>query len=287
MLSRVGFAARKAPIANGARGMATAQQLKYRIRSVKNTKKITSAMKMVAVCKLRAAQEQLDAARDFSAGFGKITPEVDQSTLKYEKPLYIGVTADKGLCGAINSSIVRAIRDKVNDDDKGGKIFVIGEKGKQGLERAFGKMFEVSVAEPGGLTLPTFKQVGVLADYWSQHEHDVAIVYFQKFKSMIAYDTTQEVFVNDVSPEAFADFEMEGDPDILQNLNEFRNSVMLYYFLAEHETSMLSARMNAMDNSSKNAGEMIEKLELLMNRTRQAKITTELTEIISGAAAVE
>lgn len=269
--------------------MATAQQLKLRIRSVRNTKKITSAMKMVAVCKMRAAQEQLQAARDFGAGVDKFA--VDSSSIKPTKPLYIAVAADKGLCGAINSSVVRGLRDKIIADgeeaQKDGSIFVVGEKAKQGLERMFKNMIRTTVAEPGGLVPPTFKQVGILADYWLAIDHDYSFLYYQKFKNMIAYDTTEAVFSNDSSPEAFQEYEMEGDPDILQNLTEFRAAVKLYHFLAENQASMLSARISAMDNSSKNAGEMIEKLELVMNRTRQAKITTELTEIISGAAALE
>lgn len=243
-------------------------------------------MKMVAVCKLRAAQEHLDAARDFAAAFdtGETVTVED-----FKKPVYIGITADKGLCGAINSSVVRAVRNLIiehGDKATEGSIFTVGEKGKQGLERAYGKMFRTTVAEPGGMINPTFKQVGVLADYWLSIEHDATFVYYQKFKSMISYETTLETFAA-MDPATFADYEMEGDTDILTNFQEFRCAVKLYYFLAENESSMLSARMNAMDNSSKNAGEMIDKLELLMNRTRQAKITTELTEIISGASAVE
>merc|ERR1712137_865805 len=155
-------------------------------------------------------------------------------------------------------------------------------KSKQGLERRFSNMMSTTIAEPGGLLNPTFKQVGIIADYWMAIDHDVAFLYFQKFKSMISYETTLEIFEKNYSADGFAEYEMEGDPDIIQNFMEFRAAVKLYWFLAENEASMLSSRMNAMDNSSKNAGEMIEKLELLMNRTRQAKITTELTEIISG-----
>lgn len=251
--------------------------------------KITAAMKMVAVCKLRAAQLHLDAARDFAGGLGKVG-SVNLKDLKFEKPLYIGVAADKGLCGAINSSIVRSVRDLIDkhgDAAKTGNILCIGEKSKQGLERRFSGMFKTTLAEAGGTLNPTFRQVSILADYWMKIDFDVTFLYFQKFKSMIAYNTTQEIFLKDYSADKFADFEMEGDPDIIQNFMEFRAAVKLYYFMAENQASTLSSRMNAMDNSSKNAGEMIDRLQLLMNRTRQAKITTELTEIISGAAAVQ
>jgi F-type H+-transporting ATPase subunit gamma len=271
--------------------MATVQQLTLRIRSIKNTKKITSAMKMVAACKLKGAQDQLEAARNYQASVDAAMPKLDGQVP--EKPLYVAITADKGLCGAINSSIVRQVRNDILDEglESDSKIFLIGEKGKQGLERQFGHLFTTAIAEPGGQNPPTFKQCGVLADHWLNVEHDRASVYFQYFKSMIAYDTTRvdfwsfEHLSKDLT--SFVDFEMEGDTDILRNLSEFGASVKLYYFLAENMASTLSARMNAMENSSKNAGDMIDKLELQKNRTRQAKITTELTEIISGAAAVE
>lgn len=272
--------------------MATVQQLTLRIRSIKNTRKITSAQKMVAQCKLKAVQEQLEAARDFQAAIDKAMPKVGDDAVS-EKPLYVGVSADKGLCGGINSSIVRAMRDDMNADETmaNGSIYMVGEKAKQGLERMFSDKFRVTVSEAGGLSPPTFNQMGVLADYWLNIPHDKATVYFQYFRSMIAYDTTRVDFWSwdflskDLS--GFSEFEMEGDPDILQNLSEFGAAVKLYYFLAENKASELSAKVQAMDNSTKNAGEIMDKLEIIKNRTRQAKITTELTEIISGAAAVE
>jgi len=293
MLSSLG----RTVLRNGAkpansRGMATAQQLKLRVRSVKNTRKITSAMKMVAACKLRGAQEWLESNRDFQDNLDKVFPPSNDAVVG-EKPLYIGISADKGLCGAINSSISRAVRDSITSHGEAGEngsIIMVGEKAKQGLERRFGHQFVVTTAEIGGLQIPSFKQVGVLADYWLNTEHDKAYIFYQYFRSMIAYDTRVADFQSIEAlggASAFQDYEMEGDTDILQNLSEFRASIKLYYFLSENEASMLSARMSAMDNSTKNAGEMIEKLELVMNRTRQAKITTELTEIISGAAAVE
>jgi len=288
-MSMLAKACRQAPLVKGARGMATVQQLTLRIRSIKNTKKITSAMKMVAACKLKAAQEQLEAARDFQSSIGKAMPKVEGTP---ENPLYVGISADKGLCGAINSSIVRSMRDDmVATENENASIFMIGEKAKQGLERQFGSQFTTTVAEAGGLSPPSFKQVGVLADFWSNTPHDCAHVYYQHFRSMIAYDTTKVDFwsyehsAKDLS--AFSEYETEGDSDILQNMFEFGASVKLYCYLAETNASTLSARMQAMESSTKNAGEMIDKLTVFMNRTRQAKITTELTEIISGAAAVE
>lgn len=275
--------------------MATAQQLRSRIKSVKNLVKITSAKKTVATVKLRRSRVALDKARDFTGALEGVWPKVDLGEPK--EALYIGISADKGLCGGINSSIARATRDCIlNDGDIGkeGKIFMIGEKAKQSLERSNVKQFVTTVSEPGGPAMATFKQVGILADIWAGIPHDRATLYYQNFRSVIAYDTTKVFFWSwsaiekaEGGLDSFYDFEQEGGADILQNLCEFRLATNLYLYLFETEASMLSATMQAMENSSKNAKEMMESLTLLLNRSRQAKITTELTEIVSGAAALE
>jgi len=283
------------PLASGARGMATAQQLRARVKSVKNLVKITSAKKTVATVKLRRAREALDKARDFTGALEGVWPKIDLGEPK--QPLYIGISADKGLCGGINSSISRALRDCIVEDGdlgKAGKIFMVGEKSKLSLERTNGKQYVTTVSEAGGQGMPTFKQVAILADIWANIPSDRTTVYYQKFRSVIAYDTTKVFFWSwdaiekaEGGLDSFYDFEQEGGADILQNLCEFRLSTNLYLYLFEQEASMLSATMQAMENSSKNAKEMVDSLTLLLNRNRQTKITTELTEIVSGAAALE
>jgi len=277
-------------MAQGARGFATAQQLKLRVRSVQNIKKITSAMKMVAACKLRKSQETLERARSFSK-INEFWPEC-----KVEAPgklLTVAISGDKGLCGGVNSSIVRAARDHINTYPEGSdsSLIVYGEKAKQGLERLFPDQMVATSAEHGRLIALEFNQTLEIADHMTNSGYDKMSIFFQWFRSMISYDTTMHNFAgweqtkDDLS--WFADYEMEGDSDCLQNLWEFRHAVALHHYFAENDTSTLSSRMAAMDNSSKNAGEMIDKLTIILNRTRQSKITTELTEIISGAAAVE
>lgn len=277
------------------RGMATAQALRERISSVKNIQKITSAMKMVAVCKLRVAQENLEKARNFQASLNELSFAPKEAT-KPKTQLWVGISSDRGLCGAINSSIARGVRDSIYKAQENGlentKVLLIGEKGKQGLERLFKDNFTVTLSETAKFKACTFKQCGELTDYWSAIETDLTSVYFQKFVSMISYDTTEDKFwsyeaVKDDIAAEFADYEMEGDPDILENLHQFRQCVKLFHYFAENETSTLSARMTAMDNSSSNAKDMIDSLQLVLNRNRQAKITTELSEIISGAAAAD
>jgi len=282
--------------AQPARGMATAQALRERISAVQNIAKITSAMKMVAVCKLRLAQDNLQMARGFQAAVNNI--DFKPTKEEFTSQLWLGISSDRGLCGAINSSISRGVRDSIYKANESGipledcKILLIGEKCKQGLERLFKDQFVTTLSETAKFRPCTFKQCGELTDYWTSIEVDKTSVFFQRFQSMIAYETTEDTFWSYKSCEdslatEFAEYEMEGDADILQNFHEFRSCVKLFHYFAENETSTLSARMQAMDNSSNNARDMIENLQLVLNRSRQAKITTELSEIISGAAASE
>lgn len=297
MLSRGLTSLSRGPVRQPARGMATEAALRQQIDSVKNIKKITSAMKMVAACKLKAAQDRLQLARQFAQPLNEAWIEPKNENPK--TACLIGVSSDRGLCGAINSSIARAVRDRIAKAEKDPtnapesfKIMMIGEKAKQALERQFANQFVVTVADISKFKACTFKQCGELTDYWLGIEADKSTVLYQKFKSMIAYETTAVDFwsydaVEEQLEDDFADYEIEGDQDTLRNYSEFRNCVSLYHFFAENETSTLSARMAAMDGSSKNASEMVDDLSLLLNRSRQARITTELSEIISGAAALD
>lgn len=297
MLSRVQVATRQHVLGKPVRGMATAQALRIRIQAVKNIRKITSAMKMVAACKLRGAQEVLSVSRTFKTSLDtlwkapKVPPKVESQT-------WVGISSDRGLCGAINSSIVRGVRDSIlkanaeNKELQKKDIVLYGEKCKQGLERLFAPHFSTTISETSKFRPCTFYQCGELADYYLASKSDKLSVFYQKFKSMIAYETTEDISfsfdsVKESIPTEYAEYEVEGDPDTMRNLFEFRASVKLFHYFAENDTSTLSARMSAMDNSSKNAKEMIEKLSLFLNRSRQAKITTELSEIVGGAAALE
>lgn len=280
------------------RGMATAQALRHRITSVKNIKKITSAMKMVAACKLRGAQENLEVSRAFQKSMGEVW-KMPANPPKAKKQLWVGISSDRGLCGAINSSIVRGIRDSIKREEADEKsdltetsIVLYGEKCKQGLERLFPESLKCTISETTKFHPMTFNMSCELADYFLSVPVDQTRIFYQEFKSMIAYETTEDVgysyeAVKDSFATDYAEYEVEGDADTMQNLYEFRSAVKLFHYFAENETSTLSARMAAMDNSSKNAGDMIDTLTLFLNRSRQAKITTELSEIVGGAAALE
>lgn len=269
------------------RGMVTEKQLKMRIASVTSIEKITGAMKMVAAVKLRTSQMRLDIAREFSKDVEAIW-EIENDD---NADLVVGISADKGLCGAVNSSIIRKIRNDLVASSGEASIMLLGEKARPGLERLFGDRFTVTISDLGNNKPVSFRNAGIFADYWAATSWNKSYLYFNYFKSMISYDTTKLAFSSlEKSSEDMSQFypyEIEGDGEVLQNLYEFRLGVATYHCLCENDTSTLSSRMNAMDNSSKNAGEMIDTLTMQMNRARQAKITTELIEIISGASAVD
>jgi len=249
-------------------------------------------MKMVATCKLRAAQDALNVARFFQASLKQTWKAPAKPVVKSQ--YWIAMSSDRGLCGGVNSSICRAIRDNILQEtnpeitDKG--IILYGEKGRTGLNAMFGQMFRGAYSDVD--TKSTFLQCGELADYWIAKNPNRTLVYYQRFKSMISYETTIDTLysydaIKETAQLDYAEFEMEGPSDVLRNLGEFVYAVKLFHFLAETNASTLSARMQAMGNSSTNAADMIDTLTLFLNRTRQAKITTELSEIVGGAAAVD
>jgi F-type H+-transporting ATPase subunit gamma len=275
-----------------ARGFASEQQLKLRIGTVSNVKKITSTMKMVAAAKLRGAQRVLDVARVFaSVTEAWPTPEVEVSADK--KHLVVAIASDKGLCGGINSSIVRAVRDSVRDHKKEGKndvdIVIFGNKGVQGLERLFAEKFHTSITDN---YKANFTQSCEQAAIMNAVPHETGEMWFQYFRSMMSYDTTKVPMQSFEAATAggaiLPGYARQGHPlYILENFHAFKSAVNLFLCQCETETATLSSRMAAMEGSSKNAGEMLDALTLQLNRSRQQRITTELIEIISGASAAE
>lgn len=279
------------------RTMATQKELVARIKSIKNISKITKAMKMVAAAKLRGAQAALDIARSYNQGTDGLFPTTTVKEALEQKAdskiMYVAVTSDKGLCGAINSSIVRSVRDQINalPTQEGVEIITFGNKGMQGLERLFSKRISSSFSELGKKRVQ-FDAVCLVAEPIVQANFDISVSGYNFFKNMLTYETRSVGMpslskVQEDSAKHFEGYEMDGEQELISNLYEFTTANNLYYYFRENEASELSARMNAMGNSSKNADEILEKVTLLYNRTRQAKITTELIEIISGAVALE
>ncbi|KAJ3673100.1 hypothetical protein LUZ60_006474 [Juncus effusus] len=283
----------------GARSIST-QIVRNRMKSVKNIQKITKAMKMVAASKLRAVQVRTENSRGLSQPFTALlgdTPSVD-----VKKNVIVTLTSDKGLCGGINSTSVKvskALYRLTSGPEKETKYVILGEKGKVQLVRDSKNSIEMSVSELQKNPI-NYTQVSVLADDILKNvEFDALRVVYNKFQSVVAFIPTISTIL---SPEAIEKeseaggklgeldlYEIEGGEtksEVLQNLAEFQFSCVLFSASLENACSELGARMSAMDSSSRNAGEMLDRLTLTYNRTRQASITTELIEIISGASAL-
>jgi F-type H+-transporting ATPase subunit gamma len=288
--------------------MPSLKDLRNRIASVKATQKITKAMQMVAAAKLRRAQTAAEAARPFaermekvlsgiSGGFSGTKPPLLGGTGGDATQLLIVCTAERGLCGAFNSSIARLARDRamaLQAEGKTVKFLCVGRKGYDLLKRQFGaEIIEV-------IELRNVRQLGFgnadeigrkIIDLFEKGTFDVATLFFSRFRSVIAQiPTALQIIPAELPGEAghaHVHYEAEPEPDELLSVLLPRNiSVQVFRALLENAASEQGARMSAMDNATRNAGEMIKKQTLKYNRTRQAMITKELIEIISGAEAL-
>ena len=292
--------------------MPSLKHLRVRINSVKATQKITSAMKMVAASKLRRAQEQAEAARPYAERMERMVSslsltvaddesahELLRGTNSDETHLLVVATSDRGLCGGFNGSIVRAVRNRIallEGEKKTAKLFVIGRKGSDQLRREHGGKFIETVAGSGS-TGPGYRDATVVAQtliaLFEKKEFDVCTIVYNEFKTAMTQIVTfqqlipfQSGQISEVNLDG-AIYEFEPDEDaILENLLPRNISIQIYHALLENGASEQGARMMAMDNATRNAGDMIDKLTLTYNRTRQAMITTELIEIVSGAEAL-
>ncbi|XP_030296565.1 ATP synthase F(1) complex subunit gamma, mitochondrial isoform X1 [Sparus aurata] len=276
------------------RNMATLKDITIRLKSIKNIQKITKSMKMVAAAKYARAERQLKPARVYGSGALALyeKAEIKAPEEKVAKHLIIGVTSDRGLCGAIHSGVAKSIKSKIASlTSAGNEVMVVnvGDKLRGLLHRTHGKHIMLNCKEVGRKP-PNFGDASIVATELlnSGYEFDQGSVIYNRFRSVISYKTDQQPLF---SIETVANAESMGiyddiDADVLRNYQEFALVNILYYAMKESTTSEQSARMTAMDSASKNASEMIDKLTLTFNRTRQAVITKELIEIISGAAAL-
>ncbi len=296
--------------------MPSLKSLRIRINSVKSTQKITKAMKMVAVSKLRRSQERAEAARPYAERMERMVRAIAESVAGAENAprllagtgaddthLLIVTTSDRGLCGGFNSSIVRAVRGDIaelNKDGKTVKILCLGRKGRDQLKREYGALIidTIEDIDKGGLgfakALEIAERIGRMFD---QGAFDVCTVAYNRFKSVISQEVTQQRLIPFGAADASPREEAGGSPraiheyepdeqEILADLLPRNLAVQLYRALLESTASEQAARMTAMDSATRNAGEMIDKLTLHYNRTRQAAITKELIEIVTGAEAL-
>jgi len=293
--------------------MPSLKDLKIRINSVKSTQKITSAMKMVAAAKLRRAQEQAEAARPYSARMdrmiaslaGKSTgvggPKLLAGTGSDATHLLVVMTADRGLCGGFNTSIVRAARNRIRalqGEGKTAKLLCVGKKGKDQLRRDYASLIEDTIEGVArkNVEFASADEIGGrLIQMYENGEFDVCTLIFNRFQSAMTQIVTEQQVIPSSVPEAANDddagvaglYEYEPDEEgILAELLPRNVATQVFSALLENTASEHGARMSAMDSATRNAGEMIDKLTLTYNRTRQAFITKELIEIISGAEAL-
>lgn len=291
--------------------MANLKDLKIRIESVKSTRKITKAMQMVAAAKLRRAQEAAENARPYGDGMNAVmanlagasagsdsAPMLLSGTGKDDVHLLIVATSERGLCGGFNSSIARMARAHANDliaKGKTVKMLTVGKKGREQLKRDFGKIMidHVDFSDVKRIGYANAQGIGrdVLARF-DAGEFDVATIFFSRFESvMTQIPTTQQLIPAKFEADADADapfYEYEPDEDeILAELLPRAMTTLIFTALLENGASEQGARMSAMDSATRNAGEMIDALTIEYNRSRQAAITNELIEIISGAEALK
>ena len=294
--------------------MASLKDLRNRIASVKATQKITKAMQMVAAAKLRKAQMAAEAARPYSERMAKVlanisagmegrddAPRLMTGTGSDQKHLLVVATAERGLCGGFNSSIARLARDKARELQSSGKevaILCVGKKGFDALKMEFSSIMHevISFREIKNVGFNEANMVGQkILEMFEEGEFDVCSLFYSEFKSVISQiPTEQQLIPANVSSEedeesSNGDVAYEYEPDeeeLLRDLLPRNVSIQIFRAILENGASEQGARMSAMDNATRNAGEMIDKLTLSFNRQRQAQITKELIEIISGAEAL-
>ena len=289
--------------------MPSLKDLKIRIESVKSTRKITKAMQMVAAAKLRRAQEAAESARPYAermeAVLGNLAAGVEGSpsaprllagTEKDETHLLIVATSERGLCGGFNSSIVKLARAhilKLESEGKTVKILTVGKKGREQLRRdqAERMIGHVDLSEVKRIAYTNASEVAQeVITRFNADEFDVCTIFFNRFKSVISQIPTEQQLIPAVfEPVEGAASQYDYEPDeeaILTDLLPRGLATHVFTALLENGASEQGARMSAMDNATRNAGEMIDKLTIQYNRSRQQAITSELIEIISGAEAL-
>ncbi|MCJ1397004.1 atp3 gamma subunit of the F1 sector of mitochondrial F1F0 ATP synthase [Xylographa trunciseda] len=287
---RVGAAAVTRPVVGNAATYATLREIEGRLKSIRNIEKITKTMKIVASTKLTRAQRAMTDSRNYGQTSNTVFENAETKAEEGEgkKTLIVVASSDKGLCGGIHSGLTKATR-RMLEQRPDADIVVIGEKSKAQLGRSNGRNMVLSFAGIGK-DVPTFADAQAIADQIAllpTDYSDIQIIY-NKFINNQSYEATpieafsEEAIANSPNFSAF-----EIDDEVLANLREYALANSLFWALAEGHACEQSARRNAMDNASKNAGDMITKFQILFNRTRQAVITGELVEIITGASASE
>ena len=289
--------------------MPSLDDLKKRIKSVKSTQKITKAMKMVAAAKLRRAQESAEKGRPFSEKMNNIILNLSRSisdkdnaskfligTGKDATHLCVVITADRGLCGGFNTNICRKAKnyfEKILKENKILKIITVGSKGNDQLKRIYGKYIIEKINFKGfrKITYKEAEDIGkIIIKLFNESQFDVCKIFYNKFKNVITQIPQEQQLIpiegekkkEDKMSENFYEFEPE-ENEILNDLLPRNISTQIFKAFLENAASEQGSRMTAMDNATRNAGDLVDRLTINYNRSRQAAITKELIEIISGA----
>ena len=287
--------------------MASLDDLKKRITSVKSTQKITKAMKMVAAAKLKRAQESAEKGRPYSEKMNNVilnlsngisdkdnAPKLLSGSGKEQIHLCVVMTSDRGLCGGFNANIIKKAKShfaKLAREGKELKIITVGSKGNDQLKRTYGDKIIENISFKNSKNANYFDadKVGkIIIEKFEKEEFDICTIFYNQFKNVITQipQAQQIIPLNTVNDENKPDETYEFEPDedeILNNLLPKNISTQIFKAILENSASEQGARMSAMDNATRNAGEMVDKLTIEYNRSRQAAITKELIEIISGA----
>ena len=291
--------------------MPNLKDLKNRIESVKNTRKITKAMQMVAAAKLRRAQDAAEASRPYSerfnsvlaslaasVGSSKSAPLLLRGTGKQDVHMLVVMTAERGLCGGFNSSIAKLARShaaRLQENGKQVKIITVGKKGRDAIKRDLSEFFieHVDLSELKSIKYVNAQSIAkTLLSRFDDNEYDVATIFYSKFVNVVSQIPTAQQIIpatfddqSSASDKTIYDYEPD-EETILSDLLPRGVATQLFSALLENGASEQGARMSAMDNATRNAGDMIDNLTIEYNRSREAVITNELIEIISGAEAL-
>jgi F-type H+-transporting ATPase subunit gamma len=271
--------------------MATLRELELRLKSVRNIEKITKSMKMIASTRLAKAQRAMQSGKQYGIANSEIFQNIQPEEAPKRK-LFVVISSDKGLCGGIHSSVSKATRRSVNAGENGGStdspVVVIGDKSKAQLSRAIPSNLAITFNQIGR-DIPTFADAAGVADLIVKAgiKYDAIAIVHNKFVSALSYEYTVVEVPNEEELKEAAGFNAyEMEDDVTKDLAEFSLANAIYAALIEGHACEISARRNAMDNAQKNASDMISSLQMKYNRGRQAAITNELVDIITGASAL-
>lgn len=290
--------------------MATVKEMRTRISAVKSTQKITKAMQMVAAAKLRRAQNSAQSARPYAERMAAVianlaagvsgdgAPKLLVGTGSTQRHLVVIATSDRGLAGGFNSSIVRAARQRIDallNDGKDVKVMTVGRKARDQLRRLHASRLVASFEVGGNPSLAVAEEVSArIQEMFEAGDIDVVTLFFSQFKSVVTQTPTARQLIPAEVAEGAPTIDLKGaayeyEPDeaaILADLLPRNITTQIFSAMLENQAGFFAAQMTAMDNATRNAGDMIASLTLQMNRARQAQITKELIEIISGAEAI-